>query len=64
MLPRPACGERAGVRGYLTTAQQSEVAAGLPLTRKLRCAPLPTSPRKRSEVNRPRPQPSHQSAVR
>jgi hypothetical protein len=46
--PRPACGERSRascerVRGRLGSPL-------VPLTRRLRCAPSPTSPRKRGEV--------------
>src|SRR5882724_2976088 len=48
MLPRPACGERG--RGEGRWRQPVGPRGGLPLTRKLRCARLPTSPRKRGEV--------------
>ncbi len=44
LLPRPACGERVGVRGTLNECDSWRV----PLTR--RCAPA--SPRKRGEVKK------------
>jgi hypothetical protein len=52
VLPRPACGERGGVRGLLTVAQNpANTRAPLPLTRNPRAdALIPTSPRKRGEV--------------
>ena len=48
-LPRPACGERAGVTGRSATAPHFS-RARLPLIRRARCACLPTSPRERGEV--------------
>jgi hypothetical protein len=52
VLPRPACGERGGVRGLLTVAENpANTRAPLPLTRNPRAdALIPTSPRKRGEV--------------
>jgi len=44
--PRPACGERVGVRGVLATVQHPQVGQKLPLTRLPRRARLPASPRK------------------
>jgi hypothetical protein len=50
ILPLPACGERDGVRGIWRPHSSHKWRQKLPLTRKLRCAQLPTSPRRRGEV--------------
>jgi hypothetical protein len=50
IFPRPACGERVGVRGVLATAQHPQVSRKLPLTREPCRGRLPTSPRERGEV--------------
>src|SRR5271166_1161599 len=50
IFPRPACGERVGVRGVLATAHHPQVSRKLPLTREPRRERLPTSPRERGEV--------------
>jgi hypothetical protein len=50
--PLPACGERsrASLRAGEGDSRQAQTRGQSPLTRRLRCAPSPTSPRKRGEV--------------
>jgi hypothetical protein len=53
MLPRPACGERVGVRGFLSSGTNTPLLGKrlLPLARNPRAdARIPTSPRRRGEV--------------
>jgi hypothetical protein len=51
ILPRPACGERVGVRGLVTSEHPLLSAGPSPLTRYPRAgAQIPTSPRRRGEV--------------
>jgi hypothetical protein len=45
--PRPACGERVGVRGLVATTQRPQIGLDLPLTRSRSASP--TSPRLRGE---------------
>jgi hypothetical protein len=50
-LPRPACGERVGMRGFFWLHMQLAFAVESPSPGIRACARLPTSPRKRGEVD-------------